>query len=211
MVASLFAARELVLLTNVYVPIELHGKQLMWSNICLVHNMVPYYPWIIVGDFNAIIELAKKRGGTTRLEPSAMLLQDNIYVLNLVDIKPINGKFTWNNRRVGDSCIAKILDHFLVSCFWVGGMWSSCSKILNWRGLDHSSIKLSISSTRIPQTPPFKFQLMWPRDLDLHDYVAQWWQYGRPSHGTAMYVFAKLLQFVKYQLKRWNRLCFKIS
>jgi hypothetical protein len=59
--------------------------------------MLPFHPWILAGDFNAICELAEKRGGHGRLEPSALLLQDNINFLNLVDIKPINGQFTWNN------------------------------------------------------------------------------------------------------------------
>ena len=49
---------------------------------------------------------------------------------------------------------------------------------------------------------------MWLRNPDLYGCVAKWWQLGRPPFGTAMYVFAKLLQFVKYQLKRWNRQCF---
>ena len=128
--------------------------------------------------------------------------------LNLVDIKPSNGQYTWNNRRVGDSCIAERLDRFLVSCFWVGGLWSSNSEILDWRGSDHWPIKLIISSACLPQKLSFKFQLMWLKDPDLYGCVAEWWKDDRPAFGTAMYTFAKLLQYVKYQLKRWNRQCF---
>ncbi|XP_059068255.1 uncharacterized protein LOC131858823 [Cryptomeria japonica] len=72
----------------------------------------------MVGDFNAIMELVEKCGGTTRLEPSAFLLQEHIVVLNFVDVKPNNGQFTWNNWRTGEFSIAKRLDQFLVSCFW---------------------------------------------------------------------------------------------
>ena len=50
---------------------------------------------------------------------------------------------------------------------------------------------------------------MWLRDLDLYGCVVEWWQLGRPAFGTSMYFFAKLLQFVKYQLKWWNRKCFR--
>ena len=66
-----------------------------------------------------------------------------------------------------------------------------------------------ISSTHVPQKPPFKFQLMWLRNLNLYGCVAEWWQFGRPAFGIEMYVFAKLLHFVKYQLKWWNQQCFK--
>ncbi|XP_059066210.1 uncharacterized protein LOC131857552 [Cryptomeria japonica] len=184
------------------------GKQALWSHIRLVRSMAPFHPWIMAGDFNAICELAEKRGGSGRLEPSAFLLRDSINSLNLVDIKPSNGQFTWNNRRVGDYCIAERLDRFLVSCYWVGGMWSSRSEILDWKGSDHWPIKLVIDLTCAPRTPSFRFQLMWLRDPSLKDYVAEWWRSGRPTYGMAMYIFSKRLQHVKYQLKRWNSQCF---
>ena len=77
--------------------------------------------------------------------------------LNIVDIKPSNGQFTLNNRRVGDRCIAERLGFFMVSYFWVGGFWSPSSKILDWRGSDHWPIMLVISSARLPQKTLFKF------------------------------------------------------
>lgn len=121
MSASCFETGESILFSNLYGPIELQGKQILWSHIRFVRSMAPYLSWILAGDFNAISELAEKWGGIARLEAFALLLQDNIAALNLVDIKPTNGQFTWNNQRVGESCIAERLDHFLVSCFWVGG------------------------------------------------------------------------------------------
>lgn len=34
------------------------------------------------------------------------------------------------------------------------------------------------------------------------------WRNGLPMYGNAMYTFVKRLQFVKYQLKKWNKLSF---
>ena len=47
---------------------------------------------------------------------------------------------------------------------------------------------------------------MWLRDSSLYGLISEWWKKGRPAYGTSMYVFAKLLQYVKYELKKWNRL-----
>lgn len=96
----------------------------------------------MAGDFNAILELAEKRGGAMRLEQLALLMHGSISSLHLVDIKPRNGQFTWNNRRIGDDCIVERLDHFLVSYFWVGGGCSTYTKILDWMGPYHWFIKL---------------------------------------------------------------------
>lgn len=49
---------------------------------------------------------------------------------------------------------------------------------------------------------------MWLCYPSLMDYAVEWWRNGRPAYGTTMYTFSKLLQYVKYKLKRWNSQCF---
>lgn len=60
---------ETVLLSNIYMPNDFLGKQLLWSHISFVRSLAPLLPWIAMGDFNAIIELDEKKGGIVRLEP----------------------------------------------------------------------------------------------------------------------------------------------
>ncbi|XP_059066656.1 uncharacterized protein LOC131857894 [Cryptomeria japonica] len=131
----------------------------------------------MAGEFNAIIKLSEKKGGVMQLDPSSYLFWDSISTLHLIDIKSSNGLFTWNNRRVGECWIAERLDRFL----------------------------LVSSSAQVSHSPSFKFQLMWLRDPTLHALVEQWWRKGRSAFGIAMFTFAKQLQFVKFQLKQWNR------
>ena len=73
----------------------------------------------MAGDFNSITSLDEKCGGVARLDPSTNLLRDMIDSLKLIDVKPNNGVFTWNNRRCGDGAILERLDRFLVSCYWM--------------------------------------------------------------------------------------------
>lgn len=93
------------------------GKSLMWSHITFVRSLDPFLPWIVAGDFNVVTSLEEKRGGISRLGPSSSMLRDNISHLNLIDVKPGSGTFTWNNRRCGTKAISERLDRFLVSCF----------------------------------------------------------------------------------------------
>ena len=91
MIATSLETWDVILFFNIYDPTDFHGKQGLWSQIRLIRSMMSFHPWILARYFNAICELAKKHGGTRRLEPFALLLQDNINTLNLVDIKPNNG------------------------------------------------------------------------------------------------------------------------
>ncbi|XP_057836070.2 uncharacterized protein LOC131046358 [Cryptomeria japonica] len=180
----------------------------LWAHIRYVRSYAPFLPWILAGDFNAVLSLEEKRGGLPRLGPAADMFRTNVDSLALMDVKPSNGIFTWNNRQSGPEAIAQRLDRFLVSCSWVRGSLVICSEILDWRGSDHWPIKFSTSAFPNPKNPPFKFQLMWLRDPSLGDLVAQWWRDDAPTFGTSMYSLVKKLQYVKFHLKRWNRLSF---
>ena len=62
-------------------------------------SCAPYFPWILGGDFNSILSLQEKRGGWARLGPTSNLFQAQVDVLFVIDVKPSNGVFTWNNRE----------------------------------------------------------------------------------------------------------------
>ena len=140
-----------------------------------------------------------------RLGPSSTLLRHHISLLHLSDVKPSNGLYTWNNRRIGVAAITERLDIFLVSFFWVSGTLTFSSEILDWRGFDHWPIKFSAIGVIILKCPHFKFQLMWFCDSSLHDFVLCWWKDDTPPYGTVMFSFSKRLQYVKRHLSIWNR------
>ena len=121
MVASALDPREVIMITNVYAPVDFVGKKELWRHIQYVRNCHPFHHWVLARDFNSVLSLEEKQGGLARLGPSSALLRQHIAVLQLSDIKPSNGLYTWNNRRTGVDAISKHLDRFLVSCFWVSG------------------------------------------------------------------------------------------
>ena len=132
LVATCCETGEILLFTNVYAPIDFVGKTLLWSHIGYVRSLAPLFPWILAGDFNAVVSLMEKQGGNPRLDPSAGLLRSNIERLRVMDIIPSNGLFTWNNRRCGGEAIVERLDFFFPTFgwqtvgtldrrFWIGG------------------------------------------------------------------------------------------
>ena len=71
--------------------------------------------WIIGGDYNMIKSLAKKKGGIRRLELESLSFTQMNDNLNLIDLDPTNGCFTWNNKRGGKNQIPCILHCFLIT------------------------------------------------------------------------------------------------
>ena len=155
MVATALDSSETILVTNVYAPIDIRGKIHLWDHIRYVRSYSPYFPWILGGDFNSILSLEEKRGGWARLGPASNLFQAQVYVLFVIDVKPSNGVFTWNNRWSGQEAILECLDRFLVSFYWVGSGLIISSKIIDWRGSNHWLIKFSSSLVALPKNPSF--------------------------------------------------------
>ena len=84
----------MILVINLYAPIDLLGKLKLWEHIRHVHNYHPFLPWIVAGDLNSIFNLQDKRWGMAHLGPSSKIFQKNIDLLHLFDVKPLNGIFT---------------------------------------------------------------------------------------------------------------------
>ncbi|PPR80791.1 hypothetical protein GOBAR_AA39924 [Gossypium barbadense] len=71
--------------------------------------------WVVGGDFNAILNDAKKDGGHKKEWAQMKEFQETMDKLALVDIKLERGWFIWINNMSGDSMIREMLDRFLTS------------------------------------------------------------------------------------------------
>lgn len=99
----------------VYGPTSTTGKKAVWDSIAQIIFSFPLDPLIIGGDFNAIMSSQDKTGG---IIPPPKSMQDfNNFVTNFAikDCIPINGSFTWTNRRKEFTHIAECLDSFFVN------------------------------------------------------------------------------------------------
>ena len=53
---------------------------------------------IVAGDLNVTLAANEKKGGTLVRDPSREWVEDIILGWDLIDIKPVKGKFTWTNK-----------------------------------------------------------------------------------------------------------------
>ena len=69
---------------------------------------------LVGGDLNLILKAKEKRGGNFLLDQNRETLEEIMEQSNLLDIPPKNGKYTWDNRRIGKANIKEILDRILI-------------------------------------------------------------------------------------------------
>ena len=81
-------------ITNVYGPQSQQDKDKLLQRLELIKTLVSTRNWILGGDFNMILTLEEKTGGTKKLEQDSGKFKTLIDHLKLVDIENSNGTFT---------------------------------------------------------------------------------------------------------------------
>jgi len=99
---------------------------------------------VLAGDMNMVLNTNEKKGGYYGNDAQRNQIMEIIRQNDLIDIKPKKGKYTWTNKRIGDSHIVDRLDRFLIQ-----GNLLMEGKIINSSILpnltsDHKPIFLSI-------------------------------------------------------------------
>ena len=95
------------IIVNVYGPSLLVDKLALWKGISAFINSMPLENIIIGGDFNVVLCMEEKKGGSNQVCKTMEDFKDWIQKDSLMDIKTKNGIYTWNNRRKGLCYIAE--------------------------------------------------------------------------------------------------------
>lgn len=74
-------------------------------------------PWLLLGDFNQILDNSEKRGGSPPLGARIRAFKEAISACGLIDLGFFGPRFTWSNMRKGLVDVQERLDRVL-------GSWS---------------------------------------------------------------------------------------
>jgi hypothetical protein len=157
---------------------------------------------MFIGDFNAIISLAEKKGGRIFGSSSHSLFGNFVHDNGLVDLGYSRNPFTWNNKHQGRYNIKEHLDrglsnHLLVFLF----PNSHLSHLLASKS-DYNPLLLSTSSN-FPKLPKnSKFEAFWTRDISSHAIIADAW--NTPFNGSTAFALSRKTKASKSSLKSWN-------
>ncbi|XP_057826626.1 uncharacterized protein LOC131038298 [Cryptomeria japonica] len=188
---------------------KVEEKIRVWNEVYNQTSQLDGGKFIVVGDFNAILEIDEKMGGLRKPTKVMENFWDFIANYKLVDIYPKNGRYTWTNRKLNFANISKRLDHFLVGEWWINGDYSLENEIVPQVGSDHLPLSLSIAQEMQNQKNYFKLQSMWWRDETFFDNLKIWWLEGNIYSGSPSFKFIKRMQYLKSWIKDWNKNTFK--
>lgn len=121
------------------------------------------------GDLNLVLNIEEKFGGTYHTNPSRDALETIMEQNKLINIPPSNGKYTWNNKRVGKNNVNEILDQILVQENIISSFNSARSKIIHAMASEHKPIAISLGLMDNQGPLPFKYCPIWNSSEDFRN------------------------------------------
>jgi hypothetical protein len=142
---------------NVYMPNNYWEKVECWESLLGIKDAGFLQNCIIAGDFNTTMHINEKRGGSIVRDPFRERMEDMVSNLDLFDVYPSKGKYTWSNNRAGVGHIAARLDHFLIHSPLLSLPDNISSQIIPWDVLITTQFLLLFEKEENMGPIPFRF------------------------------------------------------
>eukprot|EP00253_Pinus_taeda_P009472 PITA_09472 len=188
---------------NIYAPNHYRDKATCWDSITSDLQLAQDRNIFLGGDLNLIRNADEKLGGNFYADPSRDSLETLIQAHNLLDIPPQNEKYTWSNKRTGNSNIKERLDRILVHERIVASFPSIKSKIIQASTSDHKPVVLTLDKGRNLGPLPFKYNKAWDYKEEFRKLVQEQW--AKEVIGSPHYTWETKLKSLRTTIKQWAR------
>ncbi|XP_020266911.1 uncharacterized protein LOC109842442 [Asparagus officinalis] len=175
-------------------------RKILWQELL---NFNQNSPWLVGGDFNAILNNEEKLGGAPVSDTDTIDFQNFFSFSNLVHLKAIGNFYTWCNKQDAQDRIWSRLDRVLVNEDWIHQYTSSPVEFLMPSCSDHSPALITIGEDKFDGKRPFRFFNMRIKHPKFLPPVKSVWEQN--ISGYNMYKFHTKLKFLKPVLKELNK------
>ncbi|CAN1126970.1 hypothetical protein LINPERHAP2_LOCUS3738 [Linum perenne] len=161
--------------TFVYASPFIQGRRALWDDLRRISASIAK-PWVLMGDFNAIVESSEKSGGANFNQIPAREFHECIQDCNLIDAGFVGPKFTWFRRNMKER-----LDCCLANADWLALFSDSFVVHLERLKSDHRPILVRLDHPDRYLCKPrlFHFNAAWFGHGNFPDFLDQSWKLGR--------------------------------
>ncbi|KAJ6411592.1 hypothetical protein OIU84_008219 [Salix udensis] len=192
-------------LTIVYGDNTPAGREALWEYIertSMDHSAIP---WLIMGDFNAVLSPDDRQGGRQDWCNHHNAFGNSIQEAELFQTSYTGMRYTWHNGHAAKTSILRKLDWvFSNSTFYTS--WPTAKTHFYPRNAsDHSAAVTTLTNTRQKTHYPFKFLNLWTDREEFILTVRNAWD--TPTMGNPIQNFAAKLKAARKQFQDLHRRC----
>ncbi|CAN0924498.1 hypothetical protein LINGRAHAP2_LOCUS34221 [Linum grandiflorum] len=159
------------------------------------------FPWLVVGDFNAILQHEDASNVVTSFT-SMDDFRKFVGDAHLDEHPSLGPHFTWVNHREA-SLIARKLDRALMNTDWQVTFPRSTVRVLPCQNSDHCALLVQTDAGNPSYPKPFKYFNIWADHPSFLRIVQDSWRLR--VQGTPLYCLTRKLKVLKGKLRELNR------
>ena len=171
----------------IYASVNMGTRRKLWQRL---HNLCPpTTPWLLLGDFNAILGSHERVGGKPPNATSCSDFSMMIDNCNLEEIPTKGSPFTWA-RLSSRGYMECRLDRALCNSHWLD-LWDNieCFTLPRLYS-DHNPLVLNLSDQSYKGPKPFRFMKMWTEHIDFKKFIeSKWKSYTVTGGGSIGFYF----------------------
>ncbi|KAJ4824185.1 hypothetical protein Tsubulata_011922 [Turnera subulata] len=167
-------------------------RRALWQNLEVLAPLI-YNPWILAGDFNALLSAQEREGGRCVTAAKLKDFQTCIDNTHLIDLGFAGPVFTWHRGS-----LKQRLDRALCNEAWLERFEETIVYHLPFLGSDHRPPLISLNTLCTParKESRFHFQTAWLSHESFPNFVRHAWKEGTDWCAT--------LQQFSQNLQEWN-------
>ncbi|GJV66510.1 RNA-directed DNA polymerase, eukaryota, reverse transcriptase zinc-binding domain protein, partial [Tanacetum coccineum] len=195
---------NVIYVSFVYGEVKVVGRRELWDNIRDHNNVVGDFPWVLLGDFNVILNFNENSRGIRINNVGVNDFRECVEVVNIEDIKVTGLFFTWVQKRKDPSSgILKKLDRIMGNGKFVDEYSNCYANFLPYGVSDHSPAVLVFPNIKGRKNRAFRFLNYLTDKKEFIDTVRDNWNIR--VKGYDMFILAKRLKSLKKHMRDLNK------
>ncbi|XP_031402735.1 uncharacterized protein LOC116212324 [Punica granatum] len=185
--------------TAVYASPSIMNRRDLWSCLSTISAGITG-PWVVLGDFNTILDASEKKGGAPFNPIPAAHFQEALDNCGLMDLESSGPRFTWHGPvQIGYERVFERLDRAVCNVEWRTTFTDCSVRVLPRLKSDHHPLLLDTTGFRGSHQGrrPFRYMAAWHLHKDFPRFVRETWHNVTDLPGG--------LTYCREQLQIWNR------
>nr|GEW47497.1 hypothetical protein [Tanacetum cinerariifolium] len=176
------------------------SRKSLWKELSLHSLMVKDAPWVLLGDFNVILEPSERSFGYYGISAGMEEFRSCIAKIEVSDQVMSGLQFTWNKSPNSPNGLLKKLDRLMCNMGFLDKFPNVNAVFFPFECSDHSPFVLNMPSIAGPKPKPFKFANFLASKAEFPPIVKSVWEKDVP--GFAMFSLVSKLKLLKKPLRK---------
>ncbi|GJV33899.1 RNA-directed DNA polymerase, eukaryota, reverse transcriptase zinc-binding domain protein [Tanacetum coccineum] len=184
----------------VYAHVRASGRKPLWRELICHSLVVKDEPWLLMGDFNVILDPSERSAGSSYFTSGMEDFRDCLGEIGVEDLSMSGLKFTWNKSPGKTDGLLKKLDRVMCNGAFVEKFVNSNALFLPFVASDHTPAVVQIPVISRAKPRPFKFANFLADKEEFLPIVKDVWDSHIP--GYAMFSVVSKLKLLKKPLRK---------